>query len=414
MTKPSDSSQTGMKIFFPCAILTLLLNAFALAQEPGCKLSDDGKLPPEKQAKFDALLRSTPDHAAVRYSLAMNYAQLGNTRLALDELERALSKTPWLDPAEESVFASLRACNAFKKIVSRTQQKYPPISASRIIHIIPVRDLIPEGIASDPADGTIYVSSVYHRKILKIAPSGEISDFVSTGQDGLLSVLGMKVDARDRSVWAATEFKEASLLFHFDRNGKTLAKFSPTQPGKHLFNDLVIASNGDVFVTDTYDSSVYKLAAGAKTLQRLDLKGRLYPNGIVFSADGKTLYVVHAYGIIRMGRDGESIAELRAPDDISLAQVDGLYFRKGALIGIQNGFGLNRIVELQLSADGTRVDAGRLLEFRSPYMELPTTGTIYKDELIFMVNTQIDHEDSGALLHAEQLQPVRIAALKLN
>ena len=128
----------------------------------------------------------------------------------------------------------------------------------------------------------------------------------------------------------------------------------------------------------------------------------------------KTLYVVHAYGIIRMGRDGESIAELRAPDDISLAQVDGLYFRKGALIGIQNGFGLNRIVEFQLSADGTRVDAGRLLEFRSPYMELPTTGTIYKDELIYMVNTQIDHEDSGTLLHAEQLQPVRIAALKLN
>jgi hypothetical protein len=134
MTKSSDSSQTGMKIFFPCAILTLLLNAFALAQELGCRLSDAGKLPPEKQEKFDARLRSTPDQAAVRYSLAMNYAQLGNTRLALDELERALSKTPWLDPTEESVFVPLRDCDAFNKIVSRVEQKYPPISASRIVH----------------------------------------------------------------------------------------------------------------------------------------------------------------------------------------------------------------------------------------------------------------------------------------
>ena len=55
-----------MKIFFPCAILTLLLNAFALAQELGCRLSDAGKLPPEKQEKLDDRLRSTPDQAAVR------------------------------------------------------------------------------------------------------------------------------------------------------------------------------------------------------------------------------------------------------------------------------------------------------------------------------------------------------------
>lgn len=395
--------------------LAIIVFAIAApAQHSDCKLSDSGHLSPARQQKFDALLRSTPDQAAVRYSLAMDYAQAGNTRRALDELQRATLQVPWLDPSQEPVFAALRDCDAFRKIVARVEQKYPPMNASRLAHTIPSPDLIPEGIASDPADGSLYVSSIYHRKILKITPSGNITDFVSKGQDGLLSVLGIKVDPRDRSVWAASEFKGASLLFHFDRHGKTLAKYAPAQAGKHLFNDLVVAANGDVFVTDSSDGSIYKMPAGKQQLERLGLGDRLYPNGIAFSADEKRLYVAYAFGIAVMGRNGESISELHAPSDISLAQFDGLYFDRGSLIGIQNGLGANRIVELQLSPDGNRVTAGRLLEFRSSYMELPTTGTIYNNQFFYMVNTQIDHEDGGALLHREELQPVRIAVMSLS
>jgi hypothetical protein len=115
-----------------------------------------------------------------------------------------------------------------------------------------------------------------------------------------------------------------------------------------------------------------------------------------------------------MSLNGNEIHELTAPKDVSLAQVDGLYWRKGSLIGIQNGFGANRIVELRLAADGRSVSSGRLLEFRSSNLELPTTGTIYKDDFYYIVNTQVDHEIDGKLTREETLQPVRIAVLPLR
>ena len=394
--------------------LLICLCAFPLHAQPSCKLSDGKPLPPAKLEKFKSLLRSTPDKAAVHYAIALEYMEAGNSKQALEELTQSLSKVPWLDPTPEAAFKDLRSCDAFQNLVAQVQKKYPPLVASRLIHTIPLNDLIPEGIGSDPVDGTLYVSSVHHRKILKISSSGDISDFISEGQDGTLAVLGIKVDARDRSVWAATEAKGASLLFHFNQQGKTLAKYAPTQPGKHLFNDLAITSKGDVFVSDSEDGAVYKLAAGSKELIRVNLEGRPYPNGIALSPDEQTIYVAYGYGIVTMSLDGSNLTDLHAPDDVTLAQVDGLYYRKGNLIAIQNGLGENRIVELQLSPDGKRITAGRLLEFRSPFVELPTTGTIYKDNLIFMVNTQIDHEENGELVRPETLQPVRIATMKLN
>ena len=104
------------------------------------------------------------------------------------------------------------------------EARYPVTAASKIAFTVGPRDLIPEGLASDPADGSLYLSSIYHRKIVKITPQGKVSDFVAEGQDGLLGVLGVKVDPRDRSVWAASQRAGEAALFHFNASGKLLAK----------------------------------------------------------------------------------------------------------------------------------------------------------------------------------------------
>jgi len=402
-----------MKVSIAGLLLTLAGNV--LAQSGDCHLAATGELSPERQKIFQSLRSdSALDQAAIQFNMALDYAQAGNSSKALSVLEQALSQAPWLDPSSEEAFKALRGCAKFQKLVAQVQEKYPPVAASHVVHSVPEKDLIPEGLASDPGDGTLYISSIYHRKIVKITPQGMISNFVSEAQDGLLGALGLKVDPRDHSVWAASERAGQAALFHFDRDGKTLAKYAPEEKGKHLLNDLVITSQGDIFVTDSEDSSVYKLAHGASKLVRLDLQKRPYPNGIALSGDEKSLYVAHAFGIVAMSLNGNEIHELTAPKDVSLAQVDGLYWRKGSLIGIQNGFGANRIVELRLAADGRGVSSGRLLEFRSSNLELPTTGTIYKDDFYYIVNTQVDHENDGKLTREETLQPVKIAVLPLR
>src|SRR5882762_11191566 len=55
------------------------------------------------------------------------------------------------------------------------------------------KDLIPEGIAFDPLTKSFYVSSINKRKIVKVDETGSVSDFISSRQDGIGEVLGLKV-----------------------------------------------------------------------------------------------------------------------------------------------------------------------------------------------------------------------------
>ena len=392
--------------------LLLVLPALALAQS--CTIQNGKNLPEARQKQFAELLNSGTDTAAVRFDMALDYAKLGNYQMALSTLEEALKDTPWLDPASEPDFKPLSGCAAFRKVVTRVEARHPVTAASKIAFTVGPRDLIPEGLASDPADGSFYLSSIYHRKIVKITPEGKVSHFVAEGQDGLLGVLGIKVDPRDRSVWAASQRAGESALFHFNTSGKLLAKYAPQEAGKHLFNDLVVTPQGDVFITDSEDASVYKLPAGPGKLVRYSLGNRYYPNGIALSSDGKTAFVAHAFGIARMDLNDGSLVELQAAPGISTAQVDGLYFLNNSLIAIQNGFGPNRIVRLQLAPDGKSVLSGKLLEFRSPNLELPTTGAILNGRFYYIVNAQFDHEQDGKLKDEDQLKPVKIAVLPLQ
>jgi streptogramin lyase len=394
-------------------IAIVLLLAAAYAQPSSCDLKSTGELPPDRQKDFAAVRSDTPDRAAVLFDQATAYAQAGNEAKAMSLLESALQETPWLDPSLQPEFKPLAGCPQFQQLVSAVEKKYPPVSAARVVYTVPQKDLIPEGIASDPVDGSFYMGSIYHRKIVKFSLDRPPVDFVAEGQDGLLGVLGVRVDPRDRSLWAASERKGESALFHFDRHGKTLGQYPPGTPGKHEFNDLVVTADGDVLVTDDQDGAVYRLPHGEKRLVRVDLQSRQYPNGIALAPDGKSVYVGYAYGIIWMNSDGTGLTELQKPKDVTLASVDGLYYRNGSLIAVQNGFAGNRIVQLNLGADGKSVVSGKLLEFRSANLELPTTGAIYNGKFYYMVNTQIDHEKDGEVRDPASLQPIRIAVLDL-
>jgi sugar lactone lactonase YvrE len=395
-------------------LVVLLLVAGTVVGQSTCDLPSGKELSPAQQQQFKKLLNSPGDHAAVRFAMALSYAKIGNRKHALTNLQEALAATPWLNPASESDFNSLRSCEPFRKLVQRVEKKHPSISTSKTAFTVSQKDLIPEGLAVNSSAGTFYLSSIHHRKIVKIASDGTVTDFVAEGQSGLLSVLGIHVDPADRSIWAASESKGSAALFHFDAAGRTLSRVAPKDPGKHLFNDLVITPSRDVYVTDSADGSLYRLGHGSRDLARIMLGGRFYPNGIALSGDGKFLYVAHAFGIARIDIDTGNISELDAPDGISLAQIDGLYYWRGNLIAIQNGFGPNRIVQLRLTPDGKAVSAGKLLEFRSANLELPTTGAIYNGWFYYIENSQIDHEEDGKLRDAEHLKPVRIARLRLR
>jgi len=229
------------------------------------------------------------DQTAVRYALSTIYAYIGDFPRAMALLRSAVTAGAGFDPSMDPAFKPIETCAAFREIVADVQRTYRPVSTSQIAFKVPAEKLIPEGLAYDPQRSVFYLSSLNERKIVRISSSGALQDFVSSGQDGLFGVLGMKVAPEDGSVWAASSDDSGhSGLFHFSYAGKLIEKLVPPPDSNapHLFNDLVLLPNGEVFVTDSTAGVVYRKPPGGKTLAAYDVGGSLiYPNGIAISAD---------------------------------------------------------------------------------------------------------------------------------
>ena len=257
----------------------------------------------------------------------------------------------------------------FKEQVARTGE-HPAVSTSRVAFRIPQPRLVPEGIAWDAQSGDFFVGSLHERKIVRIAPSGAITDFVPTGTDGLEDVLGLKVDPGRRRLWACTAASAragaaagSSALLAFDVDtGKLLRAYWLKEAGtKHLLNDLAFTAGGEVYVTDSDADSLYRLGAEGESLEVFIGPGTFrYPNGIALSADEKRLYVADfqsGLSVVDLATKGTQ--PLPLPANVSSHGIDGLYVDAGSLVAVQNGAGRERIVRYRWHPRATGSRASR-------------------------------------------------------
>lgn len=144
------------------------------------------------------------------------------------------------------------------------------------------------------------------------------------------------VDPKDFAVLASTsEFRELSgrisarapqvipeaergrnSLFQYDLRTGALLRKVPLEAtsGTHLLNDLALAANGDVFVTDSEAGSVLVLRAGSDTLTPLvPERSLIYPNGLALSEDGARLYVAQFHGLVRVDPASGQVTRVQPP-----------------------------------------------------------------------------------------------------
>jgi len=67
-----------------------------------------------------------------------------------------------------------------------------------------------------------------------------------------------------------------------------------------------------------------------------------------------------------------------------------------------------------------RLDANRaqgvgltLLQYRTQFTQLPTTGAIVGDTFYYITNSQFDHYQGGKLLRPDELMPITVAKVSL-
>lgn len=369
----------------------------------------------EQITLLEKLESQVPDRGAVLYLLAVAKQHLGETREALSLLKKCVTMREGFDPSGDPAFLGLKGTKEFDDLVESVHRDFPTVTQARLAFVTEERDLIPEGLAYNAKQNLFYLSSLNRKKIVKIDSEGRVSDFVPGDRYELLPVLGIRPNPEDGTVWANT-FEDAGRteLVHFDSSGKLLDRYSPKDRGKHGFNDLVVRKNGEVITTDSMNNQVLRFDQSAHTFTSLPTHRVLfYPNGIALADDDHTLYVADAVGIVKMDlNSGENRDVDPGPRD-TLAGADGLYWRNGSLIAVQNGIGSPRIASFKLSRDGNRVTQTTVLENRTPFTVLPTTGAVRGNDFYFIANSQIDNLNADKVMDVTKLAAVRIAVLRL-
>lgn len=344
--------------------------------------------------QLTAAVAQQPANMPWIYVLATYHDKAGETAEVVRLLER-LDELGWQHGVSPLAFRNSRG-PAFREAVAKLQKREPRVNNAKVAFTLTgQRDLVPEGIAYDPADDVFYVSGIYRRKVLRVTRDGRATDFVGQAQDGMLGGLGMKIDRARRHLWVISSTtaemrgyvkgQEASMLAAYDlRDGRLVRKLDPS-PAR--LNDLTITGDGTIFATDMGGGTVVRLAPGADKFETY-ADGFLFPNGI--TNDGTTLYVADFRGLHRFNLATKE--RTRIETDVLVNGIDGLDVHEGALIGIQNSIGNPRVIRVHL--DTNRVE---VLESRNRHFELPTTGAIVGGEYYFIANPGLRSFDDGAI-----------------
>lgn len=395
-------------------VTVLILWSVTFAQESSPASAEERFRPLIQQ--IERVLPALADRGAGLFALARLYAQAGDTQRAMALLKQSLAADQGFDPSGSEMLAPLRSNPAFAKLSAQAQKRYPAVHKARVAFTVPEKDLFPEGLAYDPAKHVFYMGSMYRRKIVTITEKGEVSDFVKSDDYHLQPIGGVHVDPVDQSLWAASDPDDAhsSELYHFDAQGKLLERYSPPGEGRHDLNDLVLYRSSAIYVTDTDANLTYRFDRKTHVFTPLNLpRPQVFPNGITLSDDLTRLYIADWLGVIMVDLRDDSAREVDPGRHNTLCGIDGLYWYKNSLIGIQSA-GTYRVARWFLSADGRQVQASKILEKGTTLVSFPTTGAIRGSHFYFIANTGIGNYDDGKIKDRSKLESVHIAAAPLE
>lgn len=271
------------------------------------------------------------------------------------------------------------------------------------------KDLIAEGIALNPENGMLYLSSYHKKKIVSYDPGSSTSeDFIKSGEHGFKGGVGMLVHNDQLFTLSSekTAAHSASLLLVFDPgSSRLLHSYALPDTVAHFMNDLAIGPGNDIYITDTERHMVYRLSYPQGTItMALQDESLKYPNGIAISDDGSKLYVdswTHGIRIVDTG----SWKILNGPHSpTSQYGIDGLKYHRGNLYAISNG-GSDKsrhgLVRIALNPAGDSLGAVTPVLLGHEKMDIPTTFAIHDGYAYILANSQLESLDQETNLIRE-------------
>jgi hypothetical protein len=373
-------------------------------------------------ARIQALRAERPADGVLAYYQALVHARLGERDAAVDTLRGLLGRRLGLIPVAHLGFEAVWNDPAFQAVRQQLIDEEARTPDSPVVLRLRDPKMIPEGIAYDPAGRRHYIGSIAQRKVVVVDTKSRTRDF-STASDRLDAVLGLAVDPMRRQLLAVstngfedgakTDRRNAVLRYDL-RSGRRLQRLDA--PDALQLNDVAIARDGTLYVTDSASHSLFRARPGDTALSRLGEPGGLRgANGIAIGEDG-WLYVTLSTGIARVDPSTGQGQRLPQPDSVMTGGIDGLYWHGGGLVGVQNSTNPGRVIRIALADGGTRIAGVTVLQsHHHPAFAAPTTGTIVGTALHVIANSHVlNHLPDRSLRDVASLRPTQVVAVPLG
>lgn len=337
-----------------------------------------------------------PSHPTYTYNLACAYALNGKTDEALSVLGQCVLMNNKIDFEAENDLASIKNAEGYPKIVALKSALEVPVSSSNKQIALSEKPLHPEGLLYLNTSKTWLATSIRNRKIISFdIHSGQCADWFT--DEGLLAVFSIKADKKEKTLWVSTSampemkgynknVEGKSEILKIDIKTKKILKRFPLQ-GNHVLGDLVVAKNGDVYISDSGEAVILKITSDVMSVW-LDLKKEaINLQGLTFNENESRLFIAdYLKGILCIPmQDPTRRNWLKFPESNTIKGIDGLLWHQNTLIAIHNGVKPIRIMRYSLNQHN-EIAGSHVLDSNRPEFDEPALGTLSNGKLYFFAN----------------------------
>ncbi|WP_271764837.1 hypothetical protein [Aquimarina algiphila] len=290
-------------------------------------------------------------------------------------------------------------------------------------YILKEKDLIPEGTAFNTETNMIYIGSIYRQKVIGITSKGKIRDMIGQESFGRLSPIGMEMNVSNKILWinmaAAPIVNQSNVknwetaIMAFDIVNQKIKKTYTIEKGetRSFFNDITVATSGDVYTTETMNGKIYKIDKNTDTLDIfIDLEKYTFPNGIVYYNPLNCLFVATNEGILKIELQNKMITLLNTTN-IDTKGIDGLAIYDNYFIGHQS----SKVSKFYFNEDISEITKVEVLDSGEEF-DSSTTGEIGNGYYHFIVNSQIKsgiNQKEKTIKPIDSLEKIIIRSIKL-
>lgn len=356
--------------------------------------------------------RIRPHHQTLIYYLSMAYA----LNSEVDSANYWLHKLITIDAGNYDInredFNYIKQSAGFGSVKAYQEFMNASVTRSDTALMIPDSQMHIEDVVFDSLNSRYLISSINKRNIFSVE-NNQIKQLFQ--KNFPLGITGMEVQGN--TLWfTAAGFPEAgipaddarletSMLYQMDLKKEALLdSFSISDAQSHLFGDVLITDNHEVFVSDSKANKIYilkgkKLVEWFYSDQIFSLQGVAQKGDHFFLAD-------YSQGLFHYNRTNKKLTVIQPAENLALKGIDGLYAFQDGLIAIQNGVIPHRVTYLQLDDSSDQVERFQYLEKNHPAMGEPTLGFITNKQLHYVANSFWGLNKNGKINNPENIQPI--------